>query len=193
MQQVYFSITGFYKNRFFIYLYNFFKPKTKKMKTVFSIFTLLLITSVSFAQNGDSQSYDELMKKSRRARTTSIILVSTGPVIAAGGIGTLIYGLVQNEMGDSEAIYDQNGNFIGYDTKKHTTEIVVGAAATLVGLGMALSSIAFTNKADDLRREAKRVKLKTSTDRINIPGFQNGLANNRTRQFKLSLVIPLGN
>jgi hypothetical protein len=63
----------------------------------------------------------------------------------------------------------------------------------LVGLGMALSSIAFTNKADDLRREAKRVKLKTSTDRINIPGFQNGLANNRTRQFKLSLVIPLGN
>jgi len=162
------------------------------MKTFFSILALLFVTCIAFAQNGDSQSYDELMKRSRKARTTSIIMVSTGPVIAVGGIGTLIYGVLQNEMDDGEAQYDQNGNFLGYVTKKHTTEIVVGAAATLVGLGIAISSIVFSNKADDLRREARRVKLKTSMDRISIPGFQNSIANTGTTQYKLSLVIPLG-
>ena len=125
------------------------------------------------------------MKRSRKARTTAIVMVSTGPVLAAGGIGTLIYNLVQNE-GD-----DINGNSIRHNRRKYTTEIVVGAAATLVGLGVALSSIAFSKKANTLKREAKRVTLKTSTDRINIPGFQNNMAGNRTRQFKLSLVIPL--
>ena len=160
-----------------------------KRKTLLSILTLLSFTTSLFAQD----SYDELMSKSRRARTTSTIFVAAGPVIAAGGIGTLIYGLVENELGDSNAIYDQNGNFIGYDTKKHTTEIVVGAAAALTGIALALTSIHFSNKASDLKREARKMKLKTSSDRISIPGLQNGLANNRTRQFKLSLVIPLGN
>ena len=162
------------------------------MKIFFSILTLVFITFPAFAQNTDSQSYDELMKRSRRARTTSIIMVSTGPVIAVGGIGTLIYGLIQNEVGDSRAIYDVNGNFVGYDTRKYTTEIAVGAAATLVGLGVALGSIAFSNKAHDLKREARKAKLNTSIDRISIPGFQNSFANTGTTQYKLSLVIPLG-
>lgn len=160
------------------------------MKTLFTLLTLLLVTTATFAQS--SGDYDELMQKSRRARTTSTILVATGPVIAAGGIGTLIYGLVQNDLGDSRAIYDNNGNFIGYEDKKHTTEIVVGAAGTLVGLGLALTSIHFSNKASDLKREARKAKLKTSSENISIPGLQNGFANNRTRQFKISLVIPLG-
>lgn len=164
-----------------------------KMKTLLSILTLLIITSSVFAQSGGSDSYDELMRKSRKARTTSTILVSVGPVIAAGGIGTLIYGLLQNEIGDNNAIYDNNGNFIGYSNKKYTTEIVLGAAGTLVGIGLALTSIHFSQKASDLKREARKMKLKTSTDNISIPGLQNGLANSRTRQFKLSLVISLGN
>ncbi len=164
----------------------------KAGKKIFTSLTLLLLAFSGLAQISDSKSYDELIKQSRRARTTSIIMVSTGPVIAAGGIGTLIYGLLQNEIDDGNAVYDQNGNFIGYSTKKHTAEIVVGAAGTLIGLGIALSSIAFTNKADNLKREARKMKLKTSTDRINIPGFQNNFANSRTRQFKLSLTIPLG-
>ena len=160
------------------------------MKTLFTLLALVSVTFSCFAQNTDA--YDDLMKRSRKARTTSIILVSTGPVIAAGGIGTLIYGLLQNEVGDSEVIYDANGNFVGYRDKKYTTEIVVGAAGTLVGLGIALGSIAFSSKADDLRREARKLKLKTSTDRINIPGPGNGLANTRIKQYKISLVIPLG-
>ena len=98
------------------------------MKTLFTLLTLLLVTTATFAQN--SSSYDELMQKSRRARTTSTILVATGPVIAAGGIGTMIYGLIENDLGNSNAIYDNNGNFIGYDKKSYTTEIVVGAAGT---------------------------------------------------------------
>ncbi len=157
------------------------------MKTLFTLVTLL-ITTVSFAQSGD---YEELMSKSRKARTTSTILVATGPVIAAGGIGTLIYGLVQNDIGDPIANYDAQGNFLGYTDKKYTTEIVVGAAGTAVGLAMALYSIHFSNKASDLKREARRTKLKTSTENISIPGLQNGFANNRTRQFKVSLVVPL--
>ncbi len=161
------------------------------MKTLFSIFTLLLFTSAAFAQNGGD--YDELMRKSRKARTTSTILVATGPVIAAGGIGTLIYGLVENELGEQVELFDANGNFIGYgDPKKRTTEIVVGAAGALVGIAMALTSIHFSNKASDLKREARQAKLKTSIDRISIPGLQNGLANNQARQFKLSLIVPLG-
>jgi hypothetical protein len=159
------------------------------MKTLFTIVTLLLVTSTAFAQGGD---YDELLRKSRRARTTSTILVATGPVIAAGGIGTLIYGLLQNEIGESDYYFDQNGNYIEVPAKKHTTEIVVGAAGALAGIALALTSIHFSNKASDLKREARKAKLKASTDRISIPGLQNGFANNRTRQFKLSLVIPLG-
>ncbi len=161
------------------------------MKTLFSILTLLLFTSIAFAQNGES--YDELMRKSRKARTTSIVLVSTGPVIAVGGIGTLIYGVIQNDLDNGRnPVFDQNGNFIGYDGKKHTTEIIVGAAGTLVGIGIALTSIHFSNKADDLKREARKAKLKTSIDRISIPGFQNSFANTPARQYKLSLIIPIG-
>lgn len=159
------------------------------MKTSFTLLALSLITTATFAQSGD---YDELMRKSRKARTTSTILVSVGPAIAAGGIGTLVYGLVQNDIGDPIAQYDAQGNFIGYTDKKYTTEIVVGAAGTLVGLGLALTSIHFSNKASDLKREARKMKLKTSTENISIPGLQNGFANNRTRQFKFSLIIPLG-
>ncbi len=160
------------------------------MKTLFSILALLLVTSATFAQNGGD--YDELMRKSRKARTTSIVLVSVGPVIAVGGIGTLIYGIVENEL--SEPGYYYNGStYIETPAKKYTTEIVVGAAGTLVGLGLALTSIHFSNKAGDLKREARKTKLKTSTENISIPGLQNGFVNNRARQFKVSLVIPLGN
>ncbi len=161
------------------------------MKTV-RIFTLLAIVSCAFAQKSYSQStYDELMRKSRQARTTSTILVATGPVIAAAGIGTLIYGLIENEIGDPIYIYDNNGNYIGQEQKKHTTEIVVGSAATLVGIGLALTSIHFSNKASDLKREARKMKLKSSVDRINIPGLQANYTSLATRQYKLSLVIPL--
>ena len=158
------------------------------MKILLTILTLLSITSSVLAQD----SYDELMQKSRRARVTSTIFVAAGPVIAAGGIGTLIYGLVSDNLDNGRnPVYDANGNFIGYDTRKHTGEIIAGAAGTLVGIGLALTSIHFTNKASDLKREARKAKLKTSTDRISIPGFQNGMANNRARQFKVSLVIAL--
>jgi hypothetical protein len=158
------------------------------MKTLFTILTLLAVTSTAFAQ-GD---YDELMQKSRRARTTSTIFVVAGPVIAAGGVGTLIYGLLAKEIEDPTYYYDNNGNYIQNAPKKHTTEIVVGAAGALAGIALALTSIHFSNKASDLKREARKAKLKASTDRISIPGLQNGFANNRAQQFKLSLVIPLG-
>jgi hypothetical protein len=159
-----------------------------KMKTLLTILTFLSISTSIFAQD----SYDELMAKSRKARTTSTIFVVAGPVIAAGGIGTLIYGLLSKEIDNGNAIYDNNGNFIGYDTKKHTTEVVVGAAGALAGIALALTSIHFSNKASDLKREARKAKLKTSTERINIPGLQNGFASNGSRQFKFSLMIPLG-
>lgn len=159
-----------------------------KMKKIFTCLTLLSLTFSGLAQNTDSKSYDDLMKKSRRARTTSIIFVSAGPVIAAGGIGTLIYGLLNRA--DNGNLYYPNGNG---PNQSYTTEIVVGAASAAVGIALALTSIHFSKKASDLKREARKAKLKTSTDRISIPGLQNGFANNRTRQFKVSLVIPLGN
>ena len=153
------------------------------MRTLLTIVTLLSISSSIFAQD----SYDELIKKSRKARTTSIIFVSAGPVIAAGGIGTLIYGLVSKE--DNGNLYYPYGN---NTNKSYNTEIIVGAAGALTGIALALTSIYFSNKASDLKREARKAKLKTSTDRISIPGLQNGFANNKARQFKVSLVIPLG-
>ena len=157
-----------------------------KMKTLLTVLTLLSITSSVFAQD----SYDELIQKSRRARTTSIVFVSAGPVIAAGGIGTLIYGLVTRD--DNYGSTYVNGNYV-VDNTESNTAIVVGSVAAAAGIALALTSIHFTNKANNLKREARKVKLKTSTDNISIPGLQNGLANNRSRQFKLSLVIPLGN
>jgi hypothetical protein len=160
-----------------------------KMKTLLSILTLLSITSSLFAQD----SYDELMRQSRKARTTSTIFVIAGPVVAAGGVGTLIYGLLANQIDEPGSHYDATlGYYVDDAPKKHTTEIIVGAAGALAGIALALTSIPFSNKASDLKREARKAKLKTSTDRISIPGYQNGYASNRTRQFKVSLVIPLG-
>ena len=156
------------------------------MKTLLTTLTLLTITCSVFAQS----SYDDLIKQSHRARTTSTIFVVAGPIIAAGGVGTLVYGLLANEITDGNVIRDSNGNIIGY--KKHTTEIVVGAVGAAAGIALALYSIHFSNKASNLKREARKVKLKTSTDRISIPGLQNGFASNKARQFKVSLIIPLG-
>ena len=162
------------------------------MKTLFSILTLLFFTAAAFAQNGAN--YDELMRKSRSARTISTIMVATGPVIAAGGIGTLIYGLLANEIDEPGSHYDPVlGYYVTDAPKKHTTEIIIGAAGAAAGIALALTSIHFSNKASDLKREARKAKLKTSTERISIPGFKNGFATNRTRQFKLSLIIPIGN
>lgn len=161
------------------------------MKTLFSILTLLLITGAAFAQNGGE--YDELMRKSRKARTTSTIFVAAGPVIAAGGVGTIIYGLLQNELAEPQYLYDQNGNYVGeLPPRKYTTEIIIGAAGAAAGIALALTSIHFSNKAGNLKREARKARLKTSTERISIPGLQNGFANNRARQFKVSLIVPLG-
>lgn len=144
----------------------------------------------AFAQ--ETGSYDELMQKSRRAKTISIIMVSTGPVIAAGGVGTLIYGLIQNEVAEPGYIYDVNGNYTEVPARKYNKEIAIGAVATVVGLGVALTSIVFSNKAYELRRQARKMKLKPTTDNISIPGFQGNYAKNGTKQFKLSLLIPLG-
>lgn len=161
------------------------------MKTLFSILTLLLITGAAFAQNGGE--YDELMRKSRKARTTSTIFVAAGPVIAAGGVGTIIYGLLQNELAEPQYLYDQNGNYVGeLPPRKYTTEIIIGAASAAAGIALALTSIHFSNKAGNLKREARKARLKTSTERISIPGLQNGFANNGARQFKVSLIVPLG-
>jgi hypothetical protein len=157
-----------------------------KMKILLSMLTLLSVTTSVLAQD----SYDDLMKKSRRARTTSTIFVAAGPVIAAGGVGTLIYGLVSKE-GGLNYYYDVNGNYVS-DSKNYNTEIIIGAAGTLTGIALALTSIHFSNRSSDLKREARKAKLKTSTERINIPGLQNSFANNKARQFKLSLMIPLG-
>ena len=162
------------------------------MKTTFLQIAFVLLSIPGFAQSNGSGSYEELMARSRKARTTAIVMVSTGPVIAVGGIGTLIYGIIQNESGDFEYYVDANGNYIQGPQKKYTTEIVVGAAATVIGLGVALGSIAFTNKANELKSEARKMKLKTSVDRFNIPGMQTNFSNARITQYKLSLVIPLG-
>ncbi len=155
------------------------------MKKLSSILILLSITTSIFAQD----SHDELIRKSRRARTTGTILVATGPVIAAGGIGILIYGLADKV--NYIDYYDVNGNYVR-NTKNHNSEIIIGSAVTLVGIAAALYSIHFSKKASDLKREARKAKLKASTDRISIPDQQNGFANNRAQQFKLSLIVPLG-
>ncbi len=162
------------------------------MKKIFTLLVLLSTGFSVFAQKTDAGNYDDLMKQSRKARTTSTVFVIAGPVVAAGGIGTLIYGLLSNEIESGNPVYDNNGNFLGYEKKKHTTEIIVGAAGALAGIALALTSIPFSSKASELKREARKAKLKTSMDRINIPGFQNSLAGTGTRQYKLSLVIPLG-
>lgn len=161
------------------------------MKTIYLQFALVLLSFTGFAQSTEG-SYDDLMARSRKARVTAIVMVSTGPVLAVGGIGTLIYGIIQNEEGDFRYYYDVNGNYVMGPQRKYTAEIVVGAVATVVGLGVALGSIAFTNKANELRNEARKLKLKTSTDHFNIPGLQANYGNKRITQYKLSLVIPLG-
>ena len=160
------------------------------MKKTFTLLVLSMIAFAAFAQ--ETGSYNELMKKSRKARTISIIMVSTGPVIAAGGVGTLIYGLIENEVAKPGYIYDVNGNYTEIPARKYTKEIVIGAIGTVVGLGVALTSIVFSNKAYDLKHQARKMKLKSTSDNLSIPGLQGNYTKNRTTQYKLSLIIPLG-
>lgn len=160
------------------------------MKKIYTLLVLTMIATFSFAQ--ETGSYDELMKKSRSARTISTIMVATGPVIAAGGVGTMVYGLIQNELAEPKILYDANGNYTEIPARKYTNEIVIGAIGTVVGLGVALTSIVFSNKAYHLKRQARKLKLKTTSDNLSIPGFQGNYAKNRTTQYKLSLIIPLG-
>ena len=47
----------------------------------------------------DLKSYDELMKQSRRARTTSTIMVATGPVVAVGAPHPLARGVLHLHPG----------------------------------------------------------------------------------------------
>jgi hypothetical protein len=160
------------------------------MKKTFTFLVLSMIAFSSFAQ--ETGTYDELMQKSRRARTISTIMVSTGPAIAVGGIGTMVYGLIENELAEPSYIYDVNGNYTEVPARKYTREIVIGAIGTVVGLGVALSSIIFSNKAHDLKRQARKMKLKTTSDNLSIPGLQGSYVKNRTTQYKLSLLIPFG-
>ena len=160
------------------------------MKKTFTFLVLSMIALSSFAQQ--TGSYEELMKKSRKARTISIIMVSAGPVIAVGGVSTLIYGLIENDLAEPDYVYNSNGGFTTIPAKKYTNEIVIGAVGTVVGLGVALTSIVFSNKASDLKHQARKMKLKTTSDNLSIPGFQGNYVKNHTRQFKISLVIPLG-
>lgn len=162
------------------------------MKTVFTIFALLYISLSSLAQGSNTKDYDELMRKSRSARTISTIMVATGPVIAAGGVGTLIYGLIKKEENYTEYYFDNNGNYVEVPGKSYNGHIVGGAVAAAVGIAVALGSIAFTNRASDFKRDARRLKLNTSRDNIIIPGLNNSLANTRTSQYKLSLIVPIG-
>ena len=161
------------------------------MKKTFTLLVLISISFTGFAQTADSGSYDELMRKSRSARTISTIMVSTGPVIAVGGVSTLIYGLIENEVAEPTYIYDANGGYT-IPAKKYTTEIAVGAIAAAVGIAVAVSSVVFSSRARNLKREARKLKIKTAADHFSIPGLQNSFANTRITQYKLSLLIPLG-
>ena len=162
------------------------------MKTVFTLLAFLSISLSSLAQGSNTKDYDELMRKSRSARTISTIMVSTGPVIAVGGIGTLIYGLIKREEDGTDYYYDINGNPVEIGGKNYKGHIIGGAVAALAGIGVAMGSIAFTNKASDYKRDARRLKLKTSRDNITIPGLNNSLTNTRTSQYKFSLILPIG-
>lgn len=159
------------------------------MKKIFTLVVLFMLAFNAFAQKYDPTAYDDLMRQSRKARTTSIVFVSVGPAIAAGGIGTLIYGLVTKDDGYGTTYV--NGNYV-INNKESNTAIVVGSVAAAAGIALALYSIHFSNKASELKREARKTKLKTSIDRINIPGMQNSFAGIQARQYKLSLVISLG-
>jgi hypothetical protein len=160
------------------------------MKKTFTLLVLSMTAFAAFAQ--ETGSYDELMKKSHKARTISTIMVATGPVIAAGGIGTLVYGLIQNEVAEPGYIYDGNGNYTTTPARKYNKEITIGAIGAVVGLGVALTSIVFSNNAQNLKRQARKMKLKSTSDNLSIPGFNGYSVKNRTTQFKLSLLIPLG-
>ncbi len=170
------------------------------MKKTFLILVLAMLSISGFAQKYDDLSYDELITKSKRARTTGTILVSTGPVIAVAGVGTLIYGLLRNEDEDGSLFgtdnnyyYDANGNYVRINNNKnYTGTIVLGAVGTAVGIALAVTSTHFMSKSRKLKKLARGVKLKATTDNIRIPGIGNTFAYMPAKQMKFTLSIPLG-
>jgi hypothetical protein len=169
------------------------------MKKSFLILVLAALSISSFAQKYDDLSSDELKAKARSARTMGTIFVASGPVIAVGGIGTLIYGLLGNEDpslfdNGSTDYYYANGNYFpvaNNNKKKYTNEIVFGAIGTAVGIAVAVYSTHFFSKARMFKKLA-RAKVKATTENINLWGAGNNFAYTPTRQMKFTLTIPLG-
>jgi hypothetical protein len=170
------------------------------MKKIFLILVLAMLSISGFAQKYDDLSYDELITKSKRARTTGTIFVATGPVIAAAGVGTLIYGLLGNEDptifdNNSTDYYYANGNYFpitSTNKKKYTNQIVFGAVGAAVGIAVAVYSTHFMSKSRKLKKLARGVKLKATTDNIRIPSIGNSFAYMPAKQMKFTLSIPLG-
>lgn len=166
------------------------------MKKTFLILILAVLSISSFAQKYDDLSADELKAKARSARTMGTIFVASGPVIAVGGIGTLIYGLLGNEdpsffEGDTY-YYNSNGVYTrNTTTKNYTSSIVLGAVGTAVGIAVAVYSTHFFSKARMFKKLA-RAKVKATTDNINMFKVGNNYAYTPARQMKFTLTIPLG-
>jgi hypothetical protein len=166
------------------------------MKKSFLILVLAALSISSFAQKYDDLSSDELKAKARSARTMGTIFVASGPVIAVGGIGTLIYGLLGNAdptfFEGETYYYDPNGNYIrNTSTKNYSSTIVLGAVGTAVGIAVAVYSTHFMSKSRTLKKLA-RAKLKATTDNINMFKVGNNYAYTPARQMKFTLTIPLG-
>ncbi len=166
------------------------------MKKTFLILILAMLSISSFAQKYDDLSSDELKAKARNARTMGTIFVATGPVIAVGGVGTLIYGLLGNAdptifEGDTY-YYNSNGTYVrNTTTKNYTNSIVLGAVGTAVGIAVAVYSTHFFSKARMFKKLA-RAKVKATTENINLLGAGNNFAYTPARQMKFTLTIPLG-
>ncbi|MEQ1554692.1 MAG: hypothetical protein ABL929_10960 [Ferruginibacter sp.] len=169
------------------------------MKKYISIFAMLLVSFTSFAQSANAD-YDDLMKQSKRARATSTIMVVTGPIVAAGGIGYLLYGVI-GKSGVFDDTYDNSvyNPITGTTTypnrdklnKQYNNGILFGAIGAAAGIATAVSSTIFSSKASKLKKLARKTRLKATTDNIRIISGNN-YAYTPTKQLKLSLTFSLG-
>jgi hypothetical protein len=173
------------------------------MKKTLLILVLAMFSVSSFAQKYDGLSYSELISKSKKARTMGTIFVSVGPVIAVGGVGTLIYGLLGK---NDPSLYDNGSSSSSYSPyygsyypttnnnikKNYNNEIIIGAVGTAVGIAVAVYSTHFFSKAKKMKKLARGMKLKTTTDNIRILGIGNTFAYMPAKQMKFTLSIPLG-
>ena len=152
------------------------------MKKIWLPLLLLFVSIISQAQRKPI-SYEELIRRSDKARTGGFVMAGTGVLFAAGGAAIILTGA--NKDGDQYSTDE------GLLSDKEFL-IIGGSIVSLVGIGLGAGSLGLFARSAKLKKRAEKLKLNAGFLPVMMP-TTNAYAFRRVPQAAITLSIPLGN